>query len=456
MNRRQPVAPTTEELRTWVLDARRRSMDLVVDLDDDQIACPQLPTINPLIWEIGHVAWFQEKWVLRHVGGVEPLRRDADALWDSMAVAHDTRWALPLPSRAETLEYMIHVRDAVLDRLARHDVSDELRLHAIYTVFHEDMHTEAFTYTRQTLGYPPPTFAASGANEPVLRATHPTAPSPTRSGVQRFQPEDVSVPGGVFRVGAEDTGVFVFDNEKWAHDVALEPFVISKYPVTQGEFLGFVEDGGYETRTFWSEPGWLWRTQSNATHPVYWRRDGDGRWSWRHFDAWRPLTGTYPMVHVNWYEAKAYCRWANRRLPSEAEWEAAAAATGVDGGSRLGTDKRSFPWGETAPTARHATLDWEAAGCVDINQCAAGASAFDCRHLIGNVWEWVSSKFLPYPGFTPDPYVEYSEPWFETRRVLRGGCWTTRSRLVRNTLRNFQTPDRRDIIAGFRTCAPLG
>ena len=162
------------------------------------------------------------------------------------------------------------------------------------------------------------------------------------------------------------------------------------------------------------------------------------------------------MVHVNWYEANAYCRWANRRLPSEAEWEAAAAATGADGGRRLGTDKRSFPWGETAPTARHATLDWEAAGCVDINQCAAGASAFDCRQLIGNVWEWVSSKFLPYPGFTPDPYLEYSEPWFETRRVLRGGCWTTRSRLVRNTLRNFQTPDRRDIIAGFRTCAPLG
>ena len=447
MTQQRPEVPTIEELRTWVLDARRRSMDLIADLDDLQIACPQLDIINPLIWEIGHVAWFQEKWVLRHAGGLKPVRPDADALWDSMAIAHDTRWALPLPSRSDTLEYMTRVRDAVLDRIARPDLSDDLRYHTIYTVLHEDMHTEAFTYTRQTLGYPPPTFSASGAEAPAAPV------SPTGSGTGRFRPADVSVPGGVFRLGADQSGAFVFDNEKWAHDVTMEPFAISKYPVTQGEFLRFVEDGGYDTRSLWSEPGWLWRTESSATHPVYWRRAGNGRWSWRHFDVWRPIASAHPMVHVNWHEADAFCRWADRRLPSEAEWEVAAAATGADGDGRLATNKRVFPWGQAAPTARHANLDWAAGGCVDVDQCSAGASAFDCRDLIGNVWEWVSSSFQPYPEFTPDPYEDYSKPWFETRRVLRGGSWATRSRMVRNTLRNFQTPDRRDIIAGFRTCA---
>jgi iron(II)-dependent oxidoreductase len=162
------------------------------------------------------------------------------------------------------------------------------------------------------------------------------------------------------------------------------------------------------------------------------------------------------VLHVNWYEADAYCRWAGRRLPTEAEWETAASAEPSAGGRRgdaLAPTKRRFPWGDATPTPDRANLDWRAMGCVDVGAFPAGESAFGCRQMIGNVWEWTSDDFAPYPGFEVDPYQEYSEPWFGTHKVLRGGCWTTRSRLLRNTWRNFYRPDRRDVWAGFRTCA---
>jgi len=214
-----------------------------------------------------------------------------------------------------------------------------------------------------------------------------------------------------------------------------------------------VDDDGYRRKELWSEEGWDWRETEDATHPVYWQRDSNGDWLRRHFDKWNPLEPHLPVIHVNWYEAEAYCRWAGRRLPTEAEWEVAAAAEPNSTGQGLSSRKRRFPWGDEPPAPERANLDWCAMGCVDVEALPAGDSAFGCRQMIGNVWEWTSTPFRPYPGFEIDPYKEYSEPWFETRKVLRGGCWTTRSRLLRNTWRNFYTPERRDVWAGFRTCA---
>jgi iron(II)-dependent oxidoreductase len=166
-----------------------------------------------------------------------------------------------------------------------------------------------------------------------------------------------------------------------------------------------------------------------------------------------PLRDHLPVIHVNWFEAEAYCNWTGRRLPTEAEWEMAAAAEQVEPDKSLTESKRTFPWGYDPPTPEHANLDWRQSYCVEVDAFAAGDSFFGCRQMIGNVWEWTASDFLAYPGFVLDPYKEYSEPWFGTHKVLRGGCWTTRSRLIRNTWRNFYMPDRRDVWAGFRTCA---
>jgi iron(II)-dependent oxidoreductase len=414
------------KLADWVRDARERTLSLVADLSDEQLIGPRLGIVNPLLWEIGHVAWFQETWALREGLRRAPLRADGDALWDSSAVAHETRWDLPLPPRPETLAYMRRVQEAVLDGLSR-DADEALRYLALYSVFHEDMHDEAFTYTRQTLAYPAPSFASDG-------------PAGDGSGAL---PGDADVPGGTFMLGAATDEPFVFDNEKWSHEVAVAPFAIARAPVTQGEFAAFVDEGGYDKRESWSGAGWRWRTEADARQPPYWRREGRA-WQRRDFDRWVPLEPHRPVIHVNWYEAEAYCVWARRRLPTEAEWEAAA--------SLGGHGKRRFPWGDAPPTPERANLDGTRGGCLDVAALPAGDSAFGCRQMIGNAWEWVADDFQPYPGFVPDMYRDYSQPWFGTHKVLRGGCWVTRSRLLRNTWRNFYTPDRRDVWAGFRTC----
>ena len=332
------VLLSPDELAAAVRDARERTFELAADLTDEQWMGPRLAIVNPLGWEIAHAAWFQEKWVLRHSGGQPPLRADADALYDSAAVRHDTRWDLPLPSREETLAYSRAVRDRVLQRISAGDLSEAEIYFIRLAVLHEDMHTEAFTYTRQTLGYPAPRFFEAGdaAQESAAGEPHAgeSAPGTGQTLGGGPLPGDVSIPGGTFRLGAAPDEPFVFDNEKWAHPVEVKPFAIARAAVSQSEFAQFVDDGGYERREWWSEEGWRWREAAGAEHPVYWRRESGG-WSRRHFDRWVPLEPHRAALHVNWYEAEAYCRWAGRRLPTDAEWEKAAR----------GDDGRRWPWG---------------------------------------------------------------------------------------------------------------
>jgi iron(II)-dependent oxidoreductase len=424
-------------LAEWVGDARQRTFALLADLDDEQLLGPRLSIVNPLLWEAGHLAWFQEKWVLRHAGKRPPIHRDADALYDSAAVNHDVRWDLPLLSREKTLQYLRDVRDGVLEAIDAQPTED-LRYFVQLSVFHEDMHAEAFIYTRQTLSYRAPPYLSISC-----------VPAPKGGALSG----DVAVLGGTFLQGASPGGSFVFDNEKWAHPVQVKPFHIARAAVTQGEFAAFVEDAGYMRQALWRPEGWCWRESSGAQHPVYWRRGPKDNWQRRHFDEWVPLEPHHPVLHVNWYEADAYCRWARRRLPTESEWELAAAADLDKDGQSFRPHNRRFPWGDTFPTSQHANLNGHVPGAIAVGSLPAGDSAWGCRQMIGNVWEWTASDFLPYPGFLADPYKEYSQPWFGTHKVLRGGCWVTQARLLRNTWRNFYTPDRRDVWAGFRTCA---
>jgi gamma-glutamyl hercynylcysteine S-oxide synthase len=408
-------------LASWVSDARRRTLDLYGDLADEELAAPYARIINPPVWELGHVAWFQERWILRHVLGQPPIRDGADLLWDSAIIPHASRWTAALPSRAATLEHLGLVRDRVLAAISARGVDAKLRYFTLLSIFHEDMHDEAFAYTRQTLSWPAPR-----PPRPARETVDPHAAGPW--------PGDVAIPGGRYRLGAERDPApdFVFDNEKWAHDVELAPFRIARAAVTQGEFAAFVDDRGYQRRALWSDAGWAWRVETSAMCPVWWRRDGDGRWERRVFDRWVPIDGQphRAMLHVNAYEAEAWCRWAGRRLPGEAEWEVGARGAPISGNLGLVV-------GDT----------------VDVGAFGEADSQWGCRQMIGNVWEWTSIPFGPYPGFVRDPYQEYSEPWFGDHRVLRGGCFATQPRLLRTTWRNFYRPERRDVWAGFRTCA---
>jgi iron(II)-dependent oxidoreductase len=197
----------------------------------------------------------------------------------------------------------------------------------------------------------------------------------------------------------------------------------------------------------WRDEGWAWRVKADAHLPLYWVRVG-AAWHARRFDQVLPLALDAAVIHVNWHEAQAYCRWARRRLPSEAEWEfAAATAPGEP------ARKRRYPWGDAPPTPQRANLYGAAGTTIEVKALPEGDSAWGVRQMFGNVWEWTADWFQPYPGFVRDPYKEYSEPWFGNHKVLRGGCYATRAGLLRNTWRNFYTPDRRDVLAGFRTCA---
>jgi iron(II)-dependent oxidoreductase len=254
-------------------------------------------------------------------------------------------------------------------------------------------------------------------------------------------------------LGAREDAPFVFDNEKWAHPVMVDAFWISAVAITYGEFEKFVNDNGYRRQELWSNEGWSWRSGVGANCPLHWERALNGEWLIYHFGELMPLPKNTALIHVNWHEANAYCTWAGRRLPSEPEWEMAASCEPSEDGKGISTRKRIYPWGDAPPTLEKANLDWGASGTIDVRSLPQGDSAFGCRQMIGNVWELTSSMFERYPGFVADPYKEYSEPWFGDHVVLRGGCWATRSRLIRNTWRNFYRPDRRDVMAGFRTCA---
>ncbi len=421
--------PPSDDVIAWLESARARTLGLVEDWPSAARLGPRLAVVNPALWELGHVGWFEERWILRHAAARPPLRADSDALYDSSAVPHDHRWDLALPSWEATLDYLADVR--VRSLVAARTVDPYFpRLAAL----HEDMHGEAFAYTRQTLGLPAPGVGASG----------PVEAGPLAG--------DVFVPGGRFTLGARPDDPFTFDNEQRAHEVTVAPFWIARAAVTQAEFAEFTEDRGYARRELWSEEGWRWREAVRAEQPLHWRRDG-GRWLRRAFDRFVALEPHRPAIHVCWYEADAWCRWAGRRLPTEVEWEAAASCEPGQGGRALVDARRRYPWGDAEPDARRANLDFRATGCADVAAHADGDSAFGCRQLVGNVWEWTASTFGPYPGFEPGPYRDYALPWFGTHKVLRGGCFVTRARIARNAYRNFYTPDRRDVWAGFRTCA---
>ena len=429
-----PPPPTAEALLDALFDARRVELELLDGLGDDQMLGVKGHFLEPPIWEMGHVGWFQEYWISRRLDGRAALLQGSDAIYDSFNVPYRRRWDHHYPSRRSTLEYITEVLRRSVGRLESRTPTDAETYFYTLAAHHEDMHGENLALILQSLGYARPT----------LSGTEAAAASPPVD--LDYRAHDVVVPGGTFVLGATPDEAFVFDNEKWAHPVTVAPFRIAAMPVTNAEFESFVDDGGYRRRELWGRRDWEWRRREDAEHPLFWVRDG-GLWLERRFEGVRPLEPWHPVAQVNWYEAAAYCRWAGRRLPTEAEWE--MAATLEPGTGR----KRRFPWGDDSPTPERANLDFRAGGTVDVRALPAGDSPVGCRQMIGNVWEWVDDTFQPYPGFVCDPYREYSQPYFGVKKVLRGGCWATRSRLIRSTWRNFYMRHRRNVFAGFRTVA---
>jgi gamma-glutamyl hercynylcysteine S-oxide synthase len=374
-------------------------------------------------------------WIGQRLGGSSPLVEGLQRMFDPVANPRPTRESLPLPSGEELLGYLDEVRRQTLSVIAAGVDGGDPRLLAGGLVFemvaeHEEQHQETLLQCMQVLADPPYT--------PLRRRDLPAGRPVAR--------DMVLVPAGPFRMGWQRDG-FAYDNELPPCDVEVAAFRIDRLPVSHGDYLRFVEDGGYDRRELWSEPGWAFRDSEGMGAPRHWERTADGGWQARFMDRRLPLAAAsdLPIVNVCYWEAEAYARWAGKRLPSEAEWEKAALWDPAAGAARR------WPWGEEPPGEKHANLDQLGFAPAALGAYPAGASAYGVEQMMGDVWEWTSSDFLPYPGFAAYPYDDYSKIFFGSDyKVLRGGSWATRPAVARGTFRNWDYPIRRQIFAGFR------
>jgi iron(II)-dependent oxidoreductase len=427
----------TEALRDLVasnlVTARERTELLTGSVGDGDLVRQHSPLMSPLVWDLAHVANQEELWLLREVGGREPMHPEIDPLYDAFEHPRAERPTLPLLPPAEARAYAHEVRGRVLDLIEAATFTGSRLLTGAFAfgmiAQHEQQHDETMLITHQL---------RKGA--PALTAP---PPPPVPADVLSL-PREVLIPGGPFTMGTS-AEPWALDNERPAHAVTVPGFYLDTTPVTNAAYAEFIADGGYDDPRWWSPAGWDHRQKAGLAAPLYWRREGSG-WIRTRFGVTEPVPPAEPVMHVCWYEAQAYAAWAGRRLPTEAEWEKAARHDPASGRSRR------FPWGDEDPTPDRANLGQRHLQPAPAGSYPQGASPAGVRQLIGDVWEWTASDFLPYPGFTAWPYREYSEVFFGGEyKMLRGGAFGVAPVACRGTFRNWDYPVRRQIFAGFRT-----
>ena len=416
-----------EQFSDLLEEARKRTLTLIDPVCEEDLDRVHDPLMSPLVWDMGHIAAFEDLWVCR-ASGLDPLRPELMEVYDAAETPRAHRGDLPYLRCDEARAFMDAVRDralAMLDKASRFPKPDPLKRDGFVwemVLQHEHQHNETML---QTLA-----LAEPGVFSPSRREL----PVEVDAG-----PESDEVEEGPFTMGDAGTG-FAYDHERPRHEMTLPAFDIDRLPVTNGDYLQFVEDGGYRRPELWTGAGWRWRQKEGVERPLYWTEDGRAR----SFERIEPLDPALPVMHVSWFEADAFARWRGARLPTEAEWEKAASWNG---------SASRYPWGEEPPADEHANLDQLGFGPAVAGAHPAGASPCGALGMLGDQWEWTASDFAGYPGFRAFPYREYSEIFFGAAyKVLRGGSWATRRRVARSTFRNWDYPQRRQIFSGFR-CA---
>lgn len=429
----------TEQLKEHIAvelqRARDRTKVLTDAVDDADLTQQHSPIMSPLVWDLAHIGNQEELWLLRDVGAREPVIGDQiDQLYDAFKHPRRDRPQLPLLSPRESRRYVDDVRSKVFDVLDTTPLEGRQLLEQGFAfgmiTQHEQQHDETMLATHQLRQGPP-----------VLTAPTPPPPSVDISAL----PSQVRISGGPFTMGTS-TEPWALDNERPAHAVDVPTFWLDTFPTTNAQFAQFIADGGYDDERLWTVDGWAHRQDAALSAPQFWRRDG-GTWLRQRFGVDEPVPLDEPVQHVTWYEADAFARWSGKRLPSEAEWEKAARHDPAAARSRR------YPWGDADPTPERANLGQHFLQPAPVGSYPDGASAYGVQQLIGDVWEWTSSDFTGYPGFSAWPYREYSEVFFGMNlKVLRGGAWSVDPVACRGTFRNWDLPIRRQIFAGFR-CA---
>ncbi|HEY2771136.1 MAG TPA: ergothioneine biosynthesis protein EgtB [Solirubrobacteraceae bacterium] len=418
---------TSAEAISALAEARERTLALVGRVSDDDLQRVHSTLMSPLVWDLGHIAAFEDLWLVHRYGRRPLLHEDLAAVYDAFETPRADRGDLPFLGPAQAREYLDEVRARALDVIDELGVGDGI-VHEM-VVRHEQQHNETMLQTLQ--------LARLDGYELCGTRNGRVSGDRTPTGL-----EFIEIPGGEVTIGAPRTG-FAYDNERPLHRTDVRGYLIGRTPITNASYLTFVEGGGYQRREWWSDEGWAWKEVYDISRPGCWTADHTAEWR---LGTLEPLHPEAPVVHISWFEADAFARANGARLPTEIEWEKAATWDQEEEGSL------SYPWGEQPPEPGvHANVDQLAGGTTSVGSHPAGASPYGVEDLIGNVWEWTSSGFGGYPGFVPYPYREYSEVFFgETYKVLRGGSWATRARVATPTFRNWDLPQRRQIFAGVR------
>lgn len=426
------ASASKQQIADLLTEARDRTLLLVSSLSDEDLHRQHDPLMSPIIWDIGHIAHFEELWLTSNLEG--PIEfSEMPGLYNPFEHPRATRASLALPTLKEMVEKLDEIRARVLDRLGSVSFDDGNPLLTGAYVYHmvlqhEYQHNETILQTLQL------------KQGEAYRAPRAVTFAPRESRPAAMIPFD----GGRVTIGTADRGS-AYDNERPRHEVDLRAFEIDRDPVSNARYMEFVGDDGYRRQDLWSNVGRRWLVESKATAPKYWERDGD-EWITRSMNTVRQVDPGRPVIHICYYEAEAFAKWDGKRLPSEHEWEAAAS---WDPSTRAA---RAYPWGESVQPDR-ANIDQLAFDTAPIGTFDGSVSPTGCYGMIGDVWEWTSSDFRGYPGFESFPYKEYSEEFFGADyKVLRGGSWATRPGAIRNTFRNWDYPIRRQIFSGFR-CA---
>jgi gamma-glutamyl hercynylcysteine S-oxide synthase len=422
-------------------EARERTLELVAPFSDEQLERVHSTLMSPLVWDLGHIAAFEDLWLAHRHGGLPLLRDDLADVYDAFETPRAGRGDLPFLRPEQARDYLTEVRERVLDVIATNGLGDGVIAELILR--HEQQHTETMLQTIQLA-------QLEGLRSFCVESPDRIA-SPDGNGTVRPAGftglELVEIPGGPCVIGAPSAG-FAYDNERPRHRTDVRGYLIGRTPITNATYLTFVEGGGYERREWWSDEGWSWKEDYDITRPQSWT--ADLRFEWR-VSGLEPLHPDRPVVHISWFEADAFARAHDVRLPTEIEWEKAATW------DQEQQTALAQPWGdEPLIPGVHANVDQRAGGPVPAGSLLAGASPSGVLGMIGDVWEWTSSDFTGYSGFRAFPYREYSEVFFgDQYKVLRGGAWATRPRVTTPTFRNWDFPQRRQIFSGLRIAKDL-
>jgi iron(II)-dependent oxidoreductase len=430
------TAPPAEELAVAALqDARERTLALVESISEPDMERVHSPLMSPLVWDLGHIAAFEDLWLIHRYGRRPLLRDDLMDVYDALETPRSGRGSLPFLRSVQAREYLAEVRAQTVEVLEQLGVGDGFIAELV--IRHEQQHAETMLQ------------ALALARLPGYRLPSSRGPNGARrqAGSHLSGLELVEVPPGPCLLGARADG-FAYDNERPRHRTDVRGYLIGRSPITNATYLTFVEEGGYGRREWWSDEGWAWKKQYDITQPGAWTEGLDGEWR---VDGLHPLDPDRPVVHVSWFEADAFARAHGARLPSEAEWEKAATWDQEQGTASI------QPWGDRRlRPGIDANVDRVASGPLPVSEHPDGASPCGCEGMIGDAWEWTASSFTGYPGFRACPYREYSEAFFGCDcKVLRGGSWATGARVITAAFRNWDFPQRRQIFSGIRIARDL-